>query len=324
MSTIAKKQYFNIQKGGYTTFVSKKCVYLQTKSRINIVLGMKQTEEHPLLKNAAEIEERGVVVIENVTALPAYGKPYVSPHLLVCLNHRGHVLAEYDMQQVDFGPHDVAMLLPGHVLTAFSSTDDYQATLLVFSESFLNWLLQEVTHMSFYEFHNISSYNFTDSQFESMKAYVKMLEAISQIDHPARMEMLASQISVGTRMCDLFLTENLKKSPTSISNKQKILSQFYNAIATHYRENREVKFYANLLCLSPKHFGTVIREFTGVGAGEWIARYVIIQAKTLLRQRPDLSIQQISDQIGFSGKTAFSRYFKTNTGMTPKEYRDKQ
>ncbi len=282
-----------------------------------------QDPPHPLFARAAEIEERGLVVLDGITSLPVYGRPYVSTHLIICLNHRGHVQAEYDMERVEFRQHDVAMVMPGHVMTALSSSDDYLATLLVMSSDFLQWLLQTVTHIAFYGFHNISSSHFTDSQFEGIKAYVRMLDAISQIDHPARREMLAAQISVGTRMCDLFLTENEKASVTR-SDKQKLLSRFYDAIAKHYRESREVSFYANLLCLSPKHFGTVIRQSTGTGAGEWIARYVIIQAKTLLRQRPDLSIQQISDLLGFPGKTAFCRYFKTNTHLTPKEYRGNQ
>jgi len=284
---------------------------------------MKQIEEHPLLTRATEIKERGLAVFEDVTSLPVYGQPYVSPDLIICLNHRGHVLAEYDMRPVEFYPNEVAVVMPGHVLTAISSSDDYLATLLIISKSLLEWLQKEVTHLTFYQFHDVSHQKFTDSQFESIKAYFKMLDTISRLDHPARKEMLAAQISVGTRMCDLILIENRKKSTKTLSEKQKLLSRFYDAIAEHYDKNREVKFYADLLCLSPKHFGTVIRQTTGVYAREWIARYVIIQAKTLLRQRPDLTIQQISDKLNFSCLAAFCRYFKTYAGIKPKDYRGK-
>ena len=111
----------------------------------------------------------------------------------------------------------------------------------------------------------------------------------------------------------------LKRTPI-----QQLLYRFQNAVVTHYQKSREVQFYANLLCLSPKYFGSIIKEQTGIPAGEWITRYVIVQAKSLLRHSTNLNIQQISYQLGFPDPAAFTRYFKANTGMSPKEYREKQ
>ena len=56
---------------------------------------MKQ-EIHPIIQNAALIEEQGMVVLENVTRMPAYGEPIVLPYFIVSLNHRGWVRVEYD------------------------------------------------------------------------------------------------------------------------------------------------------------------------------------------------------------------------------------
>ena len=105
---------------------------------------------------------------------------------------------------------------------------------------------------------------------------------------------------------------------------QQLFYRFQNAVAKHFRESREVQFYANLLCLSPKYFGSVIKQQTGITAVEWISRYVIIQAKSWLRYRHDLSIQQVSYELGFSDPAAFARYFKANTGLTPKEFREQR
>ena len=56
-------------------------------------------------------------------------------------------------------------------------------------------------------------------------------------------------------------------------------------------------------------------------ANQCIAHYIVIQAKALLHYRPDITIQQISLQLGFDDPTSFSRYFKTSVGVSPKEYR---
>lgn len=52
-----------------------------------------------------------------------------------------------------------------------------------------------------------------------------------------------------------------------------------------------------------------------------ISTYITVRAKSLLDSREDYSIQQISDFLGFSEPSSFSRFFKRETGMNPKDYR---
>ena len=39
-----------------------------------------------------------------------------------------------------------------------------------------------------------------------------------------------------------------------------------------------------------------------------------------MRENPDMKIQQISDQCGFSSPTVFGRIFARETGLTPTEW----
>jgi len=282
---------------------------------------MKILKDHPIIKYADMIKERGVMLFENVTNLPAYGEQYISHNMVVCINHRGHVSAEYNMKKVEFGAGEVAMVMPNHIMTVYSSSEDYLATLLVISGEFLEWMTKRITHMTFYVYNGINSTKFTKEQLDTILAYFRLLDSMSKLDHPARETMLATQISIGTHMIDQILADNEKKGFSFKADKNPLLIKFYNAIMEHYRESREVQFYANLMCMSAKHFGTVIRDSTGLKAGEWIERYVILQAKTILRQRPDMSIQQVSAHMGFTEQASFCRYFKKHTGISPSEYR---
>ena len=56
---------------------------------------------------------------------------------------------------------------------------------------------------------------------------------------------------------------------------------------------------------------------------EWIDRYVALQAKAMLQQQRHLTIQQVADRLGFTEQASFSRFFKTKTGLSPTEYREK-
>jgi AraC-like DNA-binding protein len=99
--------------------------------------------------------------------------------------------------------------------------------------------------------------------------------------------------------------------------------QFNDAVIERYRQSREVSFYARMFHFSPKYFSTLIKQETGVSAGEWIDRYVVLQAKALLQQQRNLTIQQVADRLGFSEQASFSRFFKKQTGLSPTEYRER-
>ena len=60
---------------------------------------------------------------------------------------------------------------------------------------------------------------------------------------------------------------------------------------------------------------------TGYSAVEWIERFVILEAKVLLKSS-NLNIQQIADELHFPSQSFFGKYFKKLTGMSPKEYRN--
>jgi AraC-like DNA-binding protein len=287
-----------------------------------IIPTMKQ-KIHPIIQNATLIEEQGIAVLENVTRMPAYGEPIVSPHFIVSLNHRGWVRVQYDFKTIDFREHEFAIVYPNHVVNALESSDDYLATLLVISPQFLALLREMYPNHLRFEYHFNSSFRLNDQQYEGINSCLHQLSVISRLDHPDRRELLVSQVDIMAHLTEIYMKQNGSLVIKETNSVQQLLLRFHATIAEHFCENHEVKFYADKLCLSPKHFGTVVRQATGIGASEWIARYVIIHAKHLLNHHPDFTIQQISDSLGFSEQASFARYFKRQTGLTPTEYREK-
>ena len=282
-------------------------------------------ETHPIDEMVNQIKERGLMLIEGVNRMPAYEKPYVSSFIVICLSHRGWMKAVYDLKPVEFRPHDLALIPPEYILVAKESSDDYLASLLVIDPQFLKKLSYH--HPLSYDhikYRYNSATHLSNEQYEGMFGYFRMLNAISQINHPNRDELLANQLEIGAQLIEIYLQENSTMKMQKSASTQQLVDRFQNAVVNHYTESRKVEFYANLLCLSPKYFGSIIKEQTGIAASVWISRYVIAKAKTLLHYRKHLSIQQISYELGFQDPAAFTRYFKTNTGLSPKEYREQQ
>lgn len=281
-----------------------------------------EKQTHPIDETANEITRRGLMLFEGVTGMPIYEKPNVTPFIVICLNHQGWLKTIYDMKAIEFHPHELAIIPPGHILVAKETSDDYLASLLVISPQFLASLSH--SHPESYEhieYYNGSAIHLSDERYKSINGYFHMLQAISLLNYPERDELLAKQLEIGAKLIEVYIQENNAMALKHITADQDLLNRFQNAIVKHSRESRKVQFYADLLCLSPKYFGTLIKEQTGISASHWITSYVIVQAKTMLRYRKDLNIQQISYKLGFPDAAAFTRYFKANAGLSPKEYR---
>lgn len=77
---------------------------------------------------------------------------------------------------------------------------------------------------------------------------------------------------------------------------------------------------AELAGYSEYYITRKFHEEIGIGINEYIRNSKIERAKLLL-QNDELSIQQISDLLGFSNRSYFSLSFKNVTGLSPAEYR---
>lgn len=98
------------------------------------------------------------------------------------------------------------------------------------------------------------------------------------------------------------------------------MAKFIIAVSESFRERREVSWYAERLCITPKHLSAVCKETSGRTAGEWIESYVTMEAKVLLKST-DMTIQEIAAKLNFANQSFFGKYFKHQTGLSPTAYR---
>ena len=106
-----------------------------------------------------------------------------------------------------------------------------------------------------------------------------------------------------------------------VSRQGRMSDQFLALVQQNFRKERFLEFYASKLEVTPKHLSRTIKKQTGYTAVEWIERYVILEAKVLLKSS-NLNIQQIADELNFPSQSFFGKYFKKLTGLSPKEFRN--
>lgn len=98
--------------------------------------------------------------------------------------------------------------------------------------------------------------------------------------------------------------------------------QFINMLEDgRYRQEREVRWYATQLGITPKYLSEICMNSSNRGASYWINKFTTEEIARLL-QNPTMSINSIGSLMSFKTRSYFSHYVKEHLGMTPKEYRE--
>lgn len=148
---------------------------------------------------------------------------------------------------------------------------------------------------------------------------------IKATDHILQKELIKNEVSnFILEIADItYKTKfgNNNENDTYKENSQdSIIQNFIMLIMGHCKEQHEVSFYAKELCITPGHLSRVLNAFSDKSAMKWISDALISEAKILLR-KPNINIQQISEELHFGEQSSFSKFFKKHTGVTPIEYR---
>lgn len=119
---------------------------------------------------------------------------------------------------------------------------------------------------------------------------------------------------------DYIYRNPLEKSADDGSPRvRELFNRFMMELETHFRESREVAYYAAQLNITPKYLNVVTQRVTGHAVKHLINEYVILQLKVQLSTRKK-SAKELAWEYNFGDLSFFCRYFKQHTGMTPLQF----
>ena len=111
----------------------------------------------------------------------------------------------------------------------------------------------------------------------------------------------------------------LKKNP----NISKTIQSCCDYIDSHIEEKISIEYLAKNVGYAEYYLSRKFKSEVGCSINEYIKNAKIEHAKMLLISTP-LSIQEISDSLGFCSRSFFTNSFQQVTGQKPSEYRSKK
>lgn len=121
-------------------------------------------------------------------------------------------------------------------------------------------------------------------------------------------------------MCELMQNADSDRAASygsGLKNQREILfKRFIKMLAGTQIKPRNISWYAERLCVTPKYLSTVCRQVSGNTAFEWINKYVTMDIRHWLKNS-DKSIKEITNTLGFPSISFFGKYCRTHFGMSP-------
>jgi len=261
---------------------------------------------------------------KQLLALSEY--PYRSEGYIIGICTRGTAEVEVNLQVYYAKPDAILLATPFHILRIYNSSEDFLCRFVVFSKAFLTENNINSHFLESFSYFKTSSTPVIYLKHESAKILLEVFTLIRQKlqreAHPYHTEISRSILTTLLYEVAAVYEHRHVIIKNKQTRKQELNRLFQNLVFHHYKEHRNVQYYADFLCVSSKHLTESIKEVTGKTAGEWIDDAVVLEAKVLLRA-PERSIAQIADEIHFPDQSTFGKYFKKQTGLSPSEYRVK-
>lgn len=134
----------------------------------------------------------------------------------------------------------------------------------------------------------------------------------------------AIQVAIFGYLLELsnIIRHNEKLINSSGSKSDNTFRIFAESVMKHYKTQHNISFYANKLNMSPQNLSIVIKGITGNTASNFIYERLYHEARILLHH-PEMTIQQIADELHFSDQSSFGKFFKKKSGESPTQFRRK-
>ena len=121
-------------------------------------------------------------------------------------------------------------------------------------------------------------------------------------------------------LSDILERINLPHTDGCLTRYESIIKSFIELLATHYREEHKVDFYAAHLNLSAHHLTQIVKLVTGQSVSDFIFEMLFSEARNLLTHSK-LSVQEIATTLNFSDQSSFGKFFKRRAGVSPIDFR---
>ena len=248
--------------------------------------------------------------------IPQY---FRTSHYAVLFVTQGTLSGKFNMVDFEMKAPAAVYIFNDHVLHYNSSSPDLKVRLLSFSPVIAEELSLSLHYDNVHYAYARPAAQLDETSMQTIMHYLDLLEALMQKESQGRRATIIQLIMSLSSFLFEFHANSLS-SQKPFSRSEELAGQFLSLVDLHCHEHHNIKWYADALHLTPVYISNAVKQVTGRTAGDNITDCLVLKAKSLLLTST-LSVQQISDRLGFQNQSHFGTFFRRAVGMSPQKFR---
>ncbi len=274
--------------------------------------------------NNENLNEEIIVFDHDVSIANEKLTPLRIDALLIALCTEGSGKIGIDLREYELQRNSLIVIQPKNYINLSQFSDGFKCSVVVCSKHLIEDVLPKLTDILPLLIHHRTEpvTQLTEDEAAGIRHFYGFLS--TKLKEP-KTRFLKQKIRCMLQatlyeMMDINHRRSSQVEESNRTRKEEIMAKFIIAVSEEFRVQRQVAYYAQKLCISPKHLSSVVKEISGRTAGDWIENYVVMESKVLLRST-DMTIQEIAVYLNFANQSFFGKYFKQHTGFSPTAYR---
>ncbi|MBW6393296.1 MULTISPECIES: helix-turn-helix domain-containing protein [Halomonadaceae] len=252
---------------------------------------------------------------------------HIRPHRHADLVHVLHIAngrVELELEGTQHTLHGpLVIVVPAMTIHGFRFSQDIQGHIVTLAQPLAEQLGQRLEEQASVLRH--ADYHLLEQprKAQRLAALVEQIDAEYRQPAPGRDRMLESQVQALvielSRQAESHAPSGLRQRDRGHER----LASFQALIEAQYRQQPSIERFAEQLGMSSAHLNTLCRRLADRSALQLLHERLLLEAKRQLTYT-NMTISQIADSLGFSEPAYFTRFFKRNTGLSPRDFRVRQ
>lgn len=252
--------------------------------------------------------------------------PHMNDGFIAVVCMKGSWKMKINFKEHNVQRNNLIFCTPYTMIEIVEASDDVEVHGIFFSFDLISGMLSMRNHGSILALIRNPCIEIDDELRDDFEGYFNFIKEqyINTSKEYSKDVIAALTLALYLKLHSVYRLLNYKSSKeSSISSRnEEILESLIKLIMQHYQEERNISFYADKMCLTPKYLSSVVKKTTGNSLLFWINEALVADAKLRLKTT-NLTVKQISDELNFSTPSLFGRFFKQRTGITPLQYRNR-